>query len=159
MLEQREITAGVNPLLLKLLLSRGEEEHTLDDGHDLGDNTQNATSEQSSQQEHDTSSRLVQIEVVQAQGTHQQGEQAGNTAALARGAIVEHTVKGIGSLISKLTPLLLKIRLILITVGHVGLSAAIGALHAIHFLLSAILLSALGTIMYVHNSKVLGFRC
>ena len=94
-------------------------------------------------QEQNTCVGLADIEIVQAKGASEQGQDSSHTAALARRSIEEHTIDARQRLPAEL---------LLIGIGHVGLGSAIGALHTINFLLSAILLPALGTMMNVHNT-------
>ena len=145
--EHREITGRVHPLHLKLFLSRGKEENALDDRHDGRHCGQYATGEDGNEQEQHACRRLADVEVMQPAPPHQDGQQTGNAAALARRSVVEHAIERVGCLAVELLPL----GLLLLTVGHIGLGSAIGALHTAHFLLSAILFSALGTIVDIHN--------
>ena len=85
---------------------------------------------------------------MQSAPTQEDGQQSGDAATLARGAVVEHAVDCGGSalLVIEFLPAVL----FLFTVGHVGLGTAIGALHAINLFLSAILFPALRAIVDVH---------
>jgi len=94
---------------------------------------QDAAREKTQDEENDACTRLTQVEIVDAEGAQQDGQQACDAAALARRTCLEQT-----NIASRLTAH----RIVrLCTIGHTHLGAAIGATNASHLILSSELLT------------------